>query len=104
VLLEDSHALETAHQQAAAGGDTSAPSAEDRVDLHFVCFVKGSDGHLWELDGRRKGPLDRGVLGEGEDVLSVKALDLGPRTFMKREESAGGDLRFSLIALVPNMD
>ena len=104
-LLYESETLESAHQQAAAGGDTSAPSADDRVDLHFVCFVKASDGHLWELDGRRKGPLDRGALAEGEDVLSAKALDLGPRTFMKREaESAGGDLRFSLIALVPSMD
>jgi ubiquitin carboxyl-terminal hydrolase L3 len=103
-LLYESQALEEAHAAAAATGDTSAPSADDRVDLHFVCFVKAADGHLWELDGRRKGPLDRGLLPDKEDVLGEKALDLGPRTFMKREVEAGGDLRFSLIALVPNMD
>jgi ubiquitin carboxyl-terminal hydrolase L3 len=103
-LLYESQALEDAHQQAAAGGDTSAPSADDRVDLHFVCFVKASDGNLWELDGRRKGPLNRGPLPAGEDVLGQKALDAGPRVFMRREAEAGGDLRFSLIALVPSMD
>jgi ubiquitin carboxyl-terminal hydrolase L3 len=104
-LLYESQALESAHQAAASEGDTSAPSADDSVDLHFVCFVKADDGHLWELDGRRKGPLDRGALSQGEDVLSEKALQLGPRTFMKREAEGGGkDLRFSLIALVESLD
>jgi ubiquitin carboxyl-terminal hydrolase L3 len=97
--------LESAHQSAAAGGDTAAPSADDRVDLHFVTFVKSDDNHLWELDGRRKGPLDRGLLGADEDVLSEKALQLGPRFFMQREAKAGaGELRFSLIVLAVNMD
>jgi ubiquitin carboxyl-terminal hydrolase L3 len=99
-LLYESEALESAHQSAAAGGDTAAPSADDRVDLHFVTFVKSEDNHLWEMDGRRKGPLDRGVLGADEDVLSEKALQLGPRLFMEREAKAGaGELRFSLIVL-----
>jgi len=104
-LLYESEALESAHQTAASSGDTSAPSADAKVDLHFVCFVKTEDHHLWELDGRRKGPLDRGALGEGEDVLSEKALELGVRSFMKREtEAGGGDLRFSLIVLAPSLD
>lgn len=60
---------------------------------------------MWELDGRRKGPLDRGPLGEAEDVLSEKALDLGPRRFMDREKNTpGGELRFSIVALGPSMD
>jgi ubiquitin carboxyl-terminal hydrolase L3 len=104
-LLYESQALEAAHQSAAVGGDTSAPSADDKVDLHFVCFVKTEDNHLWELDGRRKGPLDRGMLAKDEDVLSEKALQLGVRAFLKREEEAGGgDLRFSLIVLTTSMD
>jgi len=73
--------------------------------LHFVCFVKAKDGHLWELDGSRKGPLDRGALEEGEDALSEKALQLGVRRFLKQEERAGGkDLRFSLVALGASFD
>jgi ubiquitin carboxyl-terminal hydrolase L3 len=104
-LLYESHALESAHQSAATGGDTAAPSADDKVDLHFVCFMKAEDGHLWELDGRRKGPLDRGELPKEEDVLGDKALELGVRAFLKREAAAGGgDLRFSLIVLAPSLD
>jgi len=103
-LLYESQALETAHQSAAAEGDTAAPSADDKVDLHYVCFVKSNDNRLWEMDGRRKGPLDRGELGADDDVLSEKALGLGVRKFMKREADAGGDLRFSLIVLAESLD
>ena len=104
-LLYESEALESAHQTAAGGGDTSAPDAEDNVDLHYVCFVKSQDNNLWELDGRRKGPLNRGKLSADEDVLSDKALDLGVRSFLKREsEAGGGDLRFSLITLAESLD
>jgi ubiquitin carboxyl-terminal hydrolase L3 len=67
--------------------------------------VKDEKNNLWEMDGRRKGPLNRGILGPEEDVLSEKALSLGVREFMKREEEAGGgELRFSLITLAPNLD
>jgi ubiquitin carboxyl-terminal hydrolase L3 len=106
-LLYESRALESAHADAAKLGDTAAPQAEDNVDLHFVAFVKGSDGRLWELDGRRKGPLERARLAEDEDVLSEKALELGPRRFLRKEAEgaaeAGGqaDLRFSLVSLGP---
>lgn len=104
-LLYESKALETAHSAAAAEGDTSAPTADEKVDLHFVCFVKSEEGNLWEMDGRRKGPLKRGTLSADEDVLSQKALDLGVRSFLKREsEAGGGDLRFSLVALSPSFD
>lgn len=97
-LLYQSKALEAAHASAAAKGDSEAPAAESSLDLHFVCFAKGKDGHLYELDGRRKGPLDRGLLPEGEDVLGEKALALGPLRFLEREK-AGGDLRFSCVSL-----
>ena len=105
-LLEETEALATAHRDAAATGDTAAPEAEANVDLHFVCFVKDRNkGHLWEMDGGRKGPLDRGELGADEDVLSPKALRKGVRAFLKREEEAGGgDLRFSLIVLAESLD
>ncbi|KAL4874127.1 hypothetical protein BDV12DRAFT_2562 [Aspergillus spectabilis] len=99
-LLYESKALESAHADAARLGDTKAPGAEDDVDLHFVAFVKGDDGRLWELDGRRRGPLERGVLGEGEDALSERALELGVRRFLDVEAKGGNpDLRFSLVSL-----
>ena len=67
--------------------------------------MKSQNNQLWELDGRRKGPLNRGQLSVDEDVLSEKALDLGVRSFLKRETAAGGgDLRFSLITLAESLD
>ncbi|KAL2189643.1 cysteine proteinase [Thermothelomyces heterothallicus CBS 203.75] len=100
-LLERDPALAAAHQSAAEQGDTAAPAATDDVDLHYVCFVKGRDGALWELDGRRKGPLRRGDLDSSEDVLSEKALALGPLKFLEREAA---DLRFSCVALAGSLD
>ncbi|KAH8889882.1 ubiquitin carboxyl-terminal hydrolase, family 1 [Thozetella sp. PMI_491] len=100
-LLETDSSLAKAHHSAASQGDTSAPDAKDDVDLHYVCFAKGHDGTLWELDGRRKGPINRGKLDANEDVLSEKAVLLGPKKFLERE---GADLRFSLVALAPSLD
>ena len=104
-LLYESQSLESAHASAASKGDTVAPEANTNVDLHYVCFVKSSQNNLWEMDGRRIGPLNRGKLDPGDDVLSEKALALGVRSFLKREEEAGeGDARFSLIALSESFD
>ncbi|KAJ5745675.1 Ubiquitin carboxyl-terminal hydrolase isozyme L3 [Penicillium odoratum] len=96
-LLYDSKVLESAHANAANLGGTDAPQADDDVDLHFVAFVK-ADGQLWELDGRRKGPLARGPLKDDEDALSETALNLGVRKFIARGMEEG-ELRFSLVSL-----
>lgn len=101
ILLEKTPALADAHKEAATQGDTSAPDAQDDVDLHYVCFVKGKDGGIWELDGRRKGPIRRGDLEGSEDVLSERGLAVGALKFLERE---GGDLRFSAVALAGTLD
>ena len=104
-LLYKSEALESAHASAASKGDSAPPPAEASVDLHYVCFVASEQGNLWEMDGRRRGPLLRGKLEEDEDMLSPHALELGVRNFLKREQEAGGgELRFSLVALGPSFD
>ena len=60
---------------------------------------------MWELEGRRKGPVERGFLAQGDDLLSRKALELGPWAYMKREENSGGrELRFSCLALAESLD
>ncbi|KAF2203480.1 cysteine proteinase [Delitschia confertaspora ATCC 74209] len=100
-VLEDSVEFEKVHEEAAKLGD-SRPLVlrdEEHVGQHFVAFVKGDDGHLWELEGSRKGPVDRGFLGEGEDMLSRKAVERGIGRLIEMEKDRGGDLRFSAIAL-----
>jgi len=101
-MLHDSVSFEEAHRSVAEMGDSATLSVEEGHHLgqHFVAFVKGDDGHLWELEGSRKGPLDRGVLAEDQDALSPEALDKGLRRLINLEQAAGGkDLRFSAIAL-----
>ena len=101
-MLYGNETFAEAHQSVAEMGDSPAPSAgtADKLGQHFVAFVKGDDGHLWELEGSRKGPLDRGQLGEGEDVLSERAVEAGLGRLIGMEEEAGGrELRFSCIAL-----
>lgn len=103
-MLYDSQPFEDAHASVANIGDTVPPQLGYGVHAgqHFVSFVKADDGHLWELEGNRKGPIDRGVLAEDEDVLSPKALELGLKRVIKLVQDAGiDDLRFSCTALAP---
>ncbi|KAL8922117.1 MAG: hypothetical protein Q9172_003691 [Xanthocarpia lactea] len=66
-FLENSKQLEETYAAAANQGSSSAPNAEDKVDFHYVCFVKGKDGQfLYELDGDLKGPVRRGPLATRE--------------------------------------
>lgn len=104
-FVHDSDILERAHAAAAQTGDTIAPALGEDPGHSFIAFVKGKDGHLYELDGGRKGPVDRGVLQEDEDVLSDNALALGPLPYLKREEEAGnGIVNFSCTVLAPSID
>lgn len=104
-VLETLPELAKAHATAAAKGDTAAPPAEDKIDLHFVAFVKTAEGHLWELDGVRKGPINRGRIPQDEDALGETALKLGPKRFLQQEAAAGAgaELRFSILALGPSL-
>ncbi|CAI4211548.1 unnamed protein product [Parascedosporium putredinis] len=99
LVLEQSQELEDAYNRVAAEGDTVAPeNAEDEVDFHYVCFVRSSEnGRLYELDGDRQGPIDRGaVLGPGEDVLGEGGLNV----IREYIEKGQGNIGFSLMALV----
>ncbi|MCJ1288989.1 hypothetical protein MMC34_000520 [Xylographa carneopallida] len=98
-LLYNSVPFELAHKSVEKVGDTVATPTVGHAGQHFVAFVK-AEGKLWELEGSRKGPLDRGSLADDEDVLSPRALEMGFKRIMRLEnDSGGGDLRFSCIAL-----
>jgi ubiquitin carboxyl-terminal hydrolase L3 len=101
-MLYDSAAFEAAHAAVASLGQTGMPTVEEghRLGQHFVAFVKARDGHLWELEGARSGPLDRGWLGADEDALSPKALDLGLRRIIRMIQAGDEkELRFSCLAM-----
>lgn len=100
-MLYNNESFEIAHKSVEEGGDSLVNSSTERNGGHFVSFVK-SGGKLWELEGSRKGPLERGSLDDNEDVLSPRALELGIKKIIALNASGGGDygeLRFSCIAL-----
>lgn len=95
-LLYNSEELELAHMRAARRGDSTAPRSDEGCGYHFLAFTKGTDGHLWELEGGTDGPMDRGPLPSEADMLSEEALQKGVRRFL---QYADGNLEFSIIAL-----
>ncbi|RJE21392.1 hypothetical protein PHISCL_06262 [Aspergillus sclerotialis] len=92
--LENSEYLDQVYQQAAVGGSSDAPPAEEEIDHHYVCLVKRSS-FLYELDGDREGPICRNILEQDEDVLSKKGRGI-------IQMYTGSDLEgsFSLLALI----
>lgn len=92
-LLETSSDLEALHGQVAQMGDTAAPAPEDHVEHHYVCLTK-RNGHLYMLDGSRKGPIDLGLVADDEDLFCPQALRV-VQQFMERETTPA----FSILAL-----
>ncbi|GAA99303.1 uncharacterized protein L969DRAFT_102675 [Mixia osmundae IAM 14324] len=95
-LLEHDSELEAAHSETAQTGQTAAPDADAKVDLHFVAFV-AVRGRLLELDGRKDSPIDHGpvssLLTDTAKVITDKFLRF-----------AGDSLQFSLMALAGTND
>lgn len=96
-LLYDSSFLEDAHMDAAARGSSRAPSPRDDNHHHFLAFVQ-KDGEVWELNGGMNGPLLRGVLNEGDDLLSERGLELTVRDFLIAAEQTGCN-EMSIVAV-----
>jgi hypothetical protein len=96
-VLYNSEILEIAHKEAAGEGDSRVPDASEEVPYGFTAFVRGKDGKLYELEGRRKGPVDRGVVHEDEELLSHRVLGLSVYPYINREKVT--ESRFSCIAL-----
>ena len=72
-LLQETDLFATAHEAAAAGGQSAMP-VNLNTNYHFVAFVQAPDAQdlekhrIIELDGRRSGPVD---LGESKELLAV---------------------------------
>nr|UOP57048.1 putative ubiquitin carboxyl-terminal hydrolase [Thecaphora frezii] len=100
-LLASSKELESVHSATASAGQSAAPQSTDEVDLHFVCFVRDRQGELVELDGRRKGPLKRGVKVASQQELLSKAVEFVQQHYMTKNPD---EVNFNLIALGPAAD
>lgn len=90
--LEEDEGISKAHEESAQEGQTEAPDRDAKLDMHFVAFVE-VDGTLYELDGRKKFPINHGATTP-ETLLKDSAEAC--REFIKREPD---EARFALVAL-----
>ncbi|KAJ9505398.1 hypothetical protein QJQ45_009575 [Haematococcus lacustris] len=88
---EGSPDIEAAHQAAAAGGDSAQVPDNEDVNLHFVTFIL-KDGLLWQLDGRRQGPVCNGPTSPNTLLQDAAAV---VKQFAERAKS----IHFNLLAL-----
>lgn len=84
-------------------GQTEAPEAGSDVNLHFITFVKGKDNHLYELDGRRKGPVDLGESVQDSNILNDQKLIDEVQFFMNNTDEENRN-NFALMAIGPSLD
>lgn len=94
--LENSKLIEAIYIKTAQNTRSEAPFAHNKVDHHYICFVKVAN-HLYELDGDMDGPINRGYLVRDEDVLNKKELNI-VRKYIDSEK----DGTFCLLAIVEN--
>ena len=97
VRLEDDDDICGAHDAAAREGQTRAPDREDQVDYHFVCFVS-VDGGLYELDGRKSGPILKGKCGPDTFLNDAAA---ACKEYMTRDPE---NINFTIVALTAKME
>lgn len=83
-------------------GQSEAPKAEDPVEFHFITYVKGSDNHIYELDGRRTGPVDLGDGSESENILENGKVAEKVQFYMKNTDE-GHENNFALMSVGPSI-
>eukprot|EP00920_Eleutheroschizon_duboscqi_P034079 GHVT01081754.1.p3 GENE.GHVT01081754.1~~GHVT01081754.1.p3 ORF type:complete len:178 (+),score=42.50 GHVT01081754.1:576-1109(+) len=91
--LEEDTEIEKAHHDAEQQGQSRVPPPEEEIDVHFVTLVP-FDGCLFELDGRKKFPINHGpttkatFLKDAAKIARSNFIDVNP-----------SDIRFQMIAI-----
>ncbi|CAI2378983.1 unnamed protein product [Moneuplotes crassus] len=75
--LEEFKDFQEEHKSYASQGQTEAPTSSEKVNHHFVAFVKNSSNQLIELDGTKDGPAV--IQDDCEDLLKGVATELQRR-------------------------
>uniref|UniRef100_A0A1J3JNY1 Ubiquitin carboxyl-terminal hydrolase n=1 Tax=Noccaea caerulescens TaxID=107243 RepID=A0A1J3JNY1_NOCCA len=88
-FLENDSQIEDAHSVAVTAGDTPAT---DDADTHFICLAC-VDGELYELDGRKTGPISHGPSSP------ATLLKDATKVIKKMIEKNPGSLNFNVIAI-----
>lgn len=83
-------------------GQTEAPAASASIEYHFITYIKGSDGHLYELDGRRTGPVDLGSSSSDNHILNDEKLVHKIQFYMNSTDESQRN-NFALMAVAPSL-
>jgi len=92
VKLEADDSICKNHDDVARQGQTATPGENDEVEYHFISFVE-KDGRLFEMDGRKSGPLD---CGSTDNFLFSAAEEC--KKYMARDPD---NINFTVVALAP---
>ncbi|ODV81020.1 cysteine proteinase [Suhomyces tanzawaensis NRRL Y-17324] len=84
-------------------GQTEAPRAEDPIELHFITFIKGKDNHLYELDGRRNGPIDLGESNSESNILKDPKIAQKVQFYIDNTDEVNKH-NFAIMAIGPSAD
>lgn len=95
-LLEKDGAIAELHDHAtsSSANQTGRGSLDDSVETHFIALIHAR-GRLYELDGRKKGPVDHGPTTQ--EALLTDACGV-VKELMQRDPD---ELRFTIVALAP---
>ncbi|KAJ6562486.1 peptidase C12, ubiquitin carboxyl-terminal hydrolase [Mycena capillaripes] len=99
--LKHSDEIAQAYNRAAQRGTSALLHAEDEVPGHYVCFVRSpKDGHIYELDGGKNGPVDHDEFLDGDRDILSGGLKLVQQFVGSKIDPANP--HFHLMALVPS--
>jgi ubiquitin carboxyl-terminal hydrolase L3 len=96
--LEKNDQICKLHSSFASLGQTDTPDSSNDVDLHFIAFIHGKDGNLYELDGRLEGPLDHGPIEVDQSGAFFLACS---NAIQERFIGDSSSVNFTAMALVP---
>lgn len=92
-IFHTNQALKQAHCQSTVEGQTNVADYAE-VNNHFIAFVQ-KDGHLYEMNGSRKIPVNRGATTPDTFLADACAC---AKLFMERDPE---NLNFGMIVLAP---
>ncbi|XP_044731459.1 ubiquitin carboxyl-terminal hydrolase [Chrysoperla carnea] len=91
-LLQNAEGIIQSHAEIALEGQTAAPEPSTPINFHFVAFVH-VDGDLYELDGRRSGPVNHGP------TTPEKFVEDAAKVCKQYIERDPNDVHFTVVAL-----
>ncbi|KAK6456053.1 ubiquitinyl hydrolase 1 [Scheffersomyces xylosifermentans] len=101
-IVEDLEASIKLDENYGEKGQTAAPSADESVYFHFITYIKGKDNHLYELDGRRKGPIDLGESVKESNIINDPHVREKIQFYIDNADEANKH-NFAIMAIAPSM-